>query len=164
MESLNNVYENNELFYYCNTCGDINIPGTDPWSYHDVDELPLKERNLYENYWYEGAGCHMYVVNYKGNPAMALGFLFDEFYLSDILGKTDVTKEDMSVFYDSVCDYAKMLEKKEEVAFCEILVGENTDPDGHELLVIIPYERRSKIKEIASYLDNVVYSTVENLI
>ena len=164
MISLNKVYEDKELFYYCNTCGDINIPNTDPMSYHDVDELPIKERNLYENYWYEGAGCHMYVVNYQGNPAMALGFLFDELYLSDILGKTDVTKEDMSVFYEAVCDYAKMLERKEEVIFCEILVGEDTDPDGHELLVIIPYERKSKIKEIASFLDNEVYSTVENLI
>ena len=90
MKSLNKVCENNELFYYCNTCGDINIPNTNPLSWHNIDELPLKERNLYENYWYEGAGCHMHVVNYKDNPAMALGFLFDKSYLSDILDEDDV--------------------------------------------------------------------------
>lgn len=164
MNSLNKVYEDKELFYYCNACGEINIPNTDPLSYHETDELPLKERNLYENYWSDDiCGC-MYVVNYKGNPAMAICFLFCECYLCDIFGKSTVTEEDMSVFYDAVCDYAKMLEKEEAVSFCDVLVGKDTDPDGHELLVIIPYERRSKIKEIASYLDKVVYSTVENLL
>ncbi len=164
MKSLNKVYENNELFYYCNTCGDINIPNTNPLSWHNIDELPLKERNLYENYWYDGAGCHMHVVNYKDNPAMALGFLFDKSYLSDILDKDDVTEKDMESFYAAVMDYAKMLEKDNEISDCEILVGENTDPDGHELLVIIPYEKRTEIEKIAKYLDKHVYDTVEKLI
>lgn len=163
MNSLNKVYENKELFYYCNTCGDINIPGSDPLSYHDVDELPLRVRNLYENYWYEGAGCHMYVVNYKGSPAMALGYLLDESYLEDLMNKDAVSAKDMQIFYNAILDYAKMLDRDNNVAGCEILVGEYTDPDGHELLVIVPYELRGKIKTIADYLDGEVYSTVEAL-
>ena len=47
MRNLNEIYKNDELFYYCNSCGEINIPNTDVFSYHDVDELPIKERNLY---------------------------------------------------------------------------------------------------------------------
>ncbi len=41
MKSLNEVYTENKLFYYCNACGDINMPNTDPLSYHDVDELEV---------------------------------------------------------------------------------------------------------------------------
>lgn len=164
MTSLNNVYENKELFYCCNCCGDINMPHSHPLSYHDSDELPIKERNLYENYWCEGMGCHMYVVNYKGNPAMALGYLFDESYLCDLLNKDEASKEDMEMFYGAVSDYARMLENKSEVSFCEILIGKDTDPIGHELIVIVPYEKRSKINEIANYLDGVVYNTVEQLL
>lgn len=164
MKSLNEIYNNNELFYYCNTCGEINIPNTHPLSYHDSDELPLRERNLYENYWYEGAGCCMYVVNYNGNAAMALGFLFDEGYLCDILHKDEVDNADMEVFYDAISDYAKMLENNEMLSYCDVVVGKNTDPDGHEIVVIVPYERRSKIKDIAEMLDKTVYSSVEALI
>lgn len=97
------------------------------------------------------------------NNAMALGFLFDKSYLSDILDKDDVTETDMESFYSAVMDYAKMLEKDNETSDCEILVGENTDPDGHELLVIIPYEKRMEIEKIAKYLDKHVYDTVEKL-
>ena len=41
MKSLNEVYTENKWFYYCNACGDINTPNTDPLSYHDVDELEV---------------------------------------------------------------------------------------------------------------------------
>lgn len=164
MLSLNKVYENDELYYWCNACSDINIPGADPSYCGDIDELPIKQRNLYENYWNESAGCCMYVVDYKGNPAMALGYLFDASYLSDLLKKNDVSDEDMEVFYNAVYDCGTMLERTKEVSDCEVLVGKDTDPDGHELLIIVPYARRNKIEEIAKYLDGVVYSTVETLL
>ena len=64
----------------------------------------------------------------------------------------------------SISDYAKMLENNEMLSYCNVVVGKNTDPDGHELVVIIPYERRSKIKDIAEMLDKTVYSSVEALI
>lgn len=163
MKSLNEIYNNDEMFYYCNSCGEINIPNTDPLSYHDVDELPMKERNLYENYWSDNYGFQMYVVNYKGNAAMALGFLFNECYLSDILHKDEVNDIDMKVFYQAISDYAKMFERDEVLSFCDVLVGEDTDPEGHDLIVIVPYERRSEIEKIAKELDEIVYSDVEAL-
>ena len=164
MRNLNEIYKNDELFYYCNSCGEINIPNTDVFSYHDVDELPIKERNLYENYWSDAYGFQMYVVNYNGNAAMALNFLFCETYLSDILNKDKINDTDMQMLYNAISDYAKILEKDKIVAFCDIAVGDYTDPDGHELLVIIPYERRTEIKNIAEALENVVSNGVESLI
>lgn len=163
MKSLNEIYNNNNLFYYCNSCGEINIPNTDIFSYHDVDELPLRERNLYENYWSDAYG-QMYVVNYNGDAAMALGFLFNDGYLCDILHKNEVNNEDMEMFYDAIYDYAKMLENNEMLSYCDVAVGKDTDPEGHEIIVIVPYERRSKIKDIAEMLDKTVYSSVEALI
>jgi len=164
MLSLNDIYKNNEIFYYCNACGEINIPDTDPLSYHESDEMPLKERNLYENYWDEGRGAYkMYVVKYKGNAAMALNFVFDRYYFGEFLCKDEASDEDMAMLYEAIVDYAKMLKNSGMMTFCEVLVGENTDSDGHEIIVIVPYERRSKLEEIGGCLDD-IYSAVEGLI
>lgn len=166
MIKLEDVYEKKALFYYCNTCGDINLPeDKDILTIHDSEELPLRERNLYDNYWYEGSGASMYVVKYNGETAMAIGFLFDESFCSDILKKSqdDVSNEDMERFYRAVNDYAGCLENDKAIDGCEVVVGKDTDPAGHELLVIIPYELRHKIKEITTYLDERVYSSVEEL-
>lgn len=164
MLSLNKVYENDELYYWCNACGDINIPDKDLLYCGDVEELPLKQRNLYERYWSVDTWACMYVVDYKGNPAMALTYLFDESYLSDLLNKNDVTDTDMEMFYNAVHDCGNMLSEKEELVDCDILVGENTDPDGHELIVVVPYAKRSHIAKIAEYLDGCVYETVKELL
>lgn len=163
---LNDIYENDEIFFYCNACGEIELPtDLEQLSYHTPEELPLKERNLYENYWKKGPGAYkMYVVNYKGNAAMAINFLFDEYSFGEFLGKDNASDEDMAMLYDAIVDYAKMLEKSEKLTFCDVLVGKYSDPYGHEILVIVPYERRSKLGEIGAYLDDVVYSTVEGLI
>lgn len=163
MLSLNEIYKNNNLFYYCNACGDISIPDTDPWSIHESAELPLRERNLYENYWMEGVGCNMYVVRFYNQTAMALTFLFDDGYCSDILGMDCAQTEDMDRFYNAMCDYAKMLKSDAKLKGCDILVGNNTDPCGHELVIIVPYELRGRIKQLAEYLDQHVYSSVEEL-
>ena len=163
MKKLNYIYENNELFYYCNSCGEINIPGTDMLSLHKADELPVRERELYENYWDDSTCGRMYVVNYKGNPAMALSFIFDEYYLSDILNKTNISKKDMDKWYKYIFNYAQILAKNKIVSGCEICIGEYTDSDGHELVVIIPYEKRKDINNIASFLNETVYLSVEEL-
>ena len=164
MKNLNKVYENDELFYYCNACGDINIPDTDPMSYHDVDELPILARELYENYWTDGHIGKMYVVDYNGTSAVAINYVFDEYYLADFLNKDKATSGDMVVFYNAIMEYAKKLEWNSHIWNCEVIVGFDTDPDGHELLVIVPYEMRSEIKSIAQYLDDNVYNAVEALL
>jgi hypothetical protein len=164
MEILNKIYENNELFYWCNGLGEINIPGTDPLSYHEVDELPELAKELYENYWTDRYIGKMYVVDYKGKPAMAINYVFDEFYVAELLNKDKATFGDMVVVYNALVEYAKKLEWKSLIWNCEVLVGFDTDPDGHELLVVVPYEQRSKIKSIAQYLDDYVYNAVESLL
>lgn len=164
MKSLNEIYNENKLFYYCNACGDINIPDTDPLSYHDVGELPLRERNLYENYWCEGAGCYMYVVNYNGNPAMALGFLFDVGYCDDLTEEIPNLNNNMDKFWVAVKDCANLLSKDTALNGCEVLAGHDTDPDGHEILIIIPYNMRDKINEITHDFADKVYADFEALL
>ena len=39
-------------------------------------------------------------------------------------------------------------------------LGQNTDPDGHELLVVIPYEIRDQIDAIVERLNDAVYNVV----
>lgn len=163
MKNLNEIYKAEELFYYCNTTGDINIPGSGVLSVHEVDKLPLKARNLYENYWFEGGGCNMYVVRYKDDIGMILGFLFDESYLCDFLKKDEVSDEEMTKFYNAISDYANLLERSNKISGCDIFVGENTDPDGHELLVFVPYDKRNDIRKITEMLDKEVYRSVEEL-
>ena len=84
-KSLNKVYEKDELTYFCNACGDINIPGKEGWWNGKPEELPRTARELYENCWGEGCGLPMYVVEYKCETAMAITALFDESYKDDLL-------------------------------------------------------------------------------
>lgn len=160
--SLNDIYKQDELFYWCNACGDINMPNTDPMSLHTEDELPMRERNLYENYWEEGAGCCMYVVRFREHPAMVLNYLFDKGYCEDLLGH-EPTRADMHHFWVAIRDCAQFLERDERTAGCWVVVGEDTDPDGHELTVVVPYERRETIKDVLHYLNETVYASVEQL-
>ena len=166
IRSLNDIYEKDELIYHCNACGDINVVGGDLLQCGTEDDLSPRERNLYENYWTECAGCMMYVVTYKDRPGMVLGFLMDCGWMSDFCDKSwdAVTEEDMHRLYLAVSDYAKSLEREPELCGCEIWVGEDTDPAGHELLVFIPYERRDVIDRIAASLDDKIYTGVEVLV
>lgn len=159
-KSLNEVYENEELFYYCNACGDINIPGTDPWSRHDVDELPLSARELYENYWMEGAGLCMYVVEYKFEvgfeKAMAVTALFDYGYREDLLAEgISLTDEE---FFAAVKNTAIMYRN----AFrYETLVGKDTDPDGHEIVFIVPASACDTVRDFTGFVSDRIYKDFE---
>lgn len=155
--SLNKVYENNELVYYCNACGEINIPETDPLSIHNPDELPLPALNLYENYWREGAGLTMYVVKYKGQFALAVAALFDDGYRDDLLTENGIAVTDTE-FFDAVMRVAKMY----KMAFrFETLVGQDTDPDGHEIVFIIPYDMCDGAQDIAAFVGDHIYTDFE---
>lgn len=164
MEILNKIYDNNELSYWCNCIGEINIPDTDPLSYHEADELPGLARELYVEYWTDEYVGKMYVVDYKGAPAIAINYVFDEYYVAELLNKDKATFGDMVVIYNALLEYANKLEWKSLIWNCEVLVGFDTDPDGHELLVIVPYGERNKINRIAQYLDDYVYNAVEALL
>lgn len=155
-KSLNEVYKNEELFYYCNACGDINIPGTDPYGFHDVDELPRSARELYENYWMEGAGLCMYVVEYKCEKAMAVTALFDCGYREDLLADgISLTDEE---FFSAVKNVAIMYRN---VFRYETLVGEDTDPDGHEIVFIVPASACDTVRDFTAFVGDRIYKDFE---
>ena len=159
--SLNEIYAADELFYYCNACGDINIPGEeDPAKMyaHKPEELPMTALNLYENYWQEGAGLPMYVVEYKGQIGMAVTALFDRSYHDDLFKEKGigVTK---SEFFAAMKRVAKMYRN----AFrYETMVGVDTDPDGHEIVFFIPEHLASNAAGFASFVGDHIYKDFEH--
>ena len=52
---LKDVYEDrNQIFWYwCNACGDINIPGMDTLKHGEVEYMPAEDRPLFLNFWSE---------------------------------------------------------------------------------------------------------------
>ena len=41
--------------------------------------------------------------------------------------------------------------------------GEGTDPDGHEISILVPYRRRNMLEEIDKDLEEFIYPTFEEL-
>lgn len=158
--SLNEIYAADELFYYCNACGDINIPGEEDSAKifaHTPEELPMVARNLYENYWQEGAGLPMYVVEYKGQIGMAVTALFDQSYQRDLFTEKGIGVT-RSEFFTAMKRVAKMYRN----AFrYETMVGVDTDPDGHEIVFFIPEHLASKAEGFASFLGDHIYKDFE---
>lgn len=156
--SLNEAYEKNAFIYLCNACGDVNDPA-DPKRICTPEDIPSilrpKERVLFEKYWSEGSGALMYVLRIgEGTAAMALGFLFDSGWCRELAekesGRKDIRDDElkskwMPRLFLALSD-AVSVSIQQIVPGFDIYVGNNTDPDGHEMLVVIPYSDRDKIE------------------
>lgn len=173
IKSLNEIYEKNGLLYMCNACGDINDPNVpgDTKTHLPEEVMTPEEQVLYESYWTEDGGCCMYVLNVEGKAAMGLCYLFDTGWCRDVVdGDSDprhsVSDEDierlwMPQVFTAITDASSKIQ--ELVPGCDIYLGEWTDPDGHEMLVVVPYEMRDQIKGISQKLYDTVYETVEKV-
>ena len=172
IKSLNEIYKRNELFYMCNACGDVNDPNIphDLESHMPEEVMTPEEQELYDNYWTEGGGCQMYVLRIKGKAAMGLCYLFDTEWAQDIVREkkgisSPVTEDDINQVWMLRMFSAvfRAAEKKIQklVRGCDIYLGDWTDPDGHEMLVVVPYEMRDQIENISKMLYEVVYDAVE---
>ena len=85
MKSLNEAYENKELFYWCSSAGDIMMPGDGKrFIMHKPKELPEAYRQLYDQYQSEAGEGRRHVVSYQGQPGMLLAALYDKSYFHDI--------------------------------------------------------------------------------
>ena len=150
---LKKAHEKDELFYWCNALGEINMPGDGGIREHEEDELPPKVKKLYEKYQAEVDGCNLYTVNFRGQPGMLVAVLFDTCWAEDKLRHDEKLKpviqtmsEDQikravhSVMDNPLMDaiWAAALSMVEEVdGFRSLLIGKDTDPDGHELCEFI---------------------------
>lgn len=147
------------LFYWCNCVGEINIPETDPLSMHDVDELPPKVAELYEKYQSESYLCNTYILNYYGKPAIGLWWCFgDHDWLEENILKHPPTRVDMDMCFNVLSQYANQLKSDMlhvGISNVDILLGKDTlGEDGHELMIVIPYERTELFDQILKGLDN----------
>lgn len=149
--NLEKLYRENRIFYWNNALGEINLPDDDGLISHTPDELPLFQRDLYENYWC-GIGTE-YVVTMDGIPVYVFCFLLEDEYASD-LGITPETLHmaargtAKSKFVGSVFDE------------CAFLFGENADPWGAELMIFLPYSKRENIAMIRAGIASGEYGVV----
>ena len=158
MELLNKIYEKDELFYWCNCCGDINMPGGKNYlDVHTPEELPPRYFELYEKYQMETDGCHRYVVSFRGRPGMLLTALHNEGYYSDILNiKSRPTTPNEIMARECIRKITALLIMRQcgkmshdkRLDGCIPIFGEDTDTDGHELALFIPEGRASDIDSL----------------
>lgn len=180
IKSLNEAYEKNTITYICNACGDVFDPDNPDGvlsAHNDPKQVMTQcEWALYSLYWSE-KWCPMYVLrlvepDQPVRAAMGLNFLVDVGWCESILAKRNppaaklprdkIKAQYMPLMLDAMCD-AVETSIAELVPGCDLYIGNNTDPDGHELLIVVPYEMRYQINEIAAKLNDVIYDTIEKL-
>lgn len=162
--SLNDVYENNEMFYWTNCMGEINMPG-DPKGkiiIHRKEELPESARSVYAQTEF-GAGLRNYVVSFHGKVGFLISVLIDESWLQDVLEKDDVDAESEELLR-WLPDIVGRIQDKMEQDFgiqssrYSVLIGKNTDPDGHELMFFVEQPFANTYKKLIQYLDSRIYN------
>ena len=128
IKSLNQAYQESEedplcFHYWCNALGEIN-PLDNPQRAGNLTDLPSGVRAIYEGYCCDRGGVNNYVVTVDHMPGIALCWLF--------------LTEDEEIKIAGIKKAAiAMIEK---IPYGVVYVGENTDPEGHELLLFIPQE------------------------
>lgn len=167
--NLKEVYAQKALFYWCNSTGDICVPGMAPWPCQaTVDDLPPKIREIYESFWTEDEyGTWAYAVTLNGQPGLMLGWLFDYGWLKDIKILTDENLDIVKpLFHDAVFKAAEQLQTKIDSSNTAVLYGFDTDSDGDEILLFISYdELKNKgpqwVKEKAEMFSEEIYDDVQ---
>lgn len=150
---MKEIYGKELLWYWCNATGDINIPGFPISSLPSADLLPAPARELYEKVWSESSYCNQYVVTFKGQFGLLLGWLFDYSWLRDKGVLTDENKDEIiPKFHKAVYDVAEQLGDQHK--HWPVLYGEDTDPDGDEILMFISAEELEEVRTKAWFDSN----------
>ena len=133
--NLQELYDQNRMFYHCNACGDINVPGKPDLYCGSVDELPTEARELYETLWSEGSGWPEYVVTLDGKVGMAISIGIWRPYI-DNLCANDTDKRNLA--FVSAVSVGKNVAQQllERMPDGEVYYGKDTDPCGDEVVVI----------------------------
>ena len=148
---LNKVREKNLLHYWCDSDGDINMPGC-PAGSADASNLPNIPRCIYSDYWSEGRGADEYVATLNGKDGLLIGWPFDYHWLRRIGVMTDENQYTVKkVLHDAVTEAGvKILAEWG----CPILVDIGVKPEGDELFMFIEsrelYDANSKLRVLAA--------------
>lgn len=175
VKSLNDAIKQGAYKPLCNGCGDVFDPNDaartcKPEELHGL--WHKEEITLYEDYWNDNSGAYMYVLRLAdGSAAMGLNFLFDADWCKDTLknrrGKKNITEKEVKAtwmprLFHLLSEAAERVIQK-AVPDYDIYFGEDTDPDGHELMVVVPYSDRDEINGTVRKLYYMVYQAVEEL-
>lgn len=128
---------------------------------HSPEELPSVAKKVFDLIELEhDFPCH--VVSFRGKIGFLIDVIMDEGWIQETLDKDDVEAESKALLKripDIVERIADTLEDIFEVPqnTYSVLLGENTDPDGHELMFFAEETYVSTYKKLLHYLDGRIY-------
>lgn len=166
---LSKLYDednNNTMFYWCNSCGEVNLPGDVGIVLHTEDELPPKIKNIFEHLECERNETNEYAVTICNKSGILLMALYPCQFVADVL--KDATEQ----FALNLKGFGNRLaaELKEIDPNCEVILGIHTDPEGPEFGVFVPFFEdgqpvANNLSGIRTKFNKIAYSdTVCNLI
>lgn len=135
---------NDTMFYWCNSCGEVNLPGDVGIVLHTEDELPPKIKSIFEYLECERNETNEYAVTVCNKSGILLMALYPCRFVADVL-KID---EESEKALDATEQFALNLkgfgnrltaELKEIDPNCEVILGIHTDPEGPEFGVFVPF-------------------------
>lgn len=175
---LSKLYEDNSndtMFYWCNACGDVNLPSDVGIVLHTEDELPPKIKRIYDSLECECNETNEYAVTICNKSGILLVALYPYQFVADILKidersqkAQDATEQlslDLKSFGNSLAAELKKIDPN-----CEVILGIHTDPEGPELGVFVPFYEdeqpvANNLSGIRKKFNGIAYSdTVCNLI
>lgn len=175
---LSKLYDednNDTMFYWCNSCGEVNLPGDVGIVLHTEDELPSKIKSIFEHLECERNETNEYAVTICNKSGILLMALYPCQFVADVL-KID---EENQKALDATEQFALNLkgfgnrlaaELKEIDPNCEVILGIHTDPEDPEFGVFVPFFEdgqpiANNLSGIRKKFNKIAYSdTVCNLI
>lgn len=183
--NLNNI-EN--IFYWTDNNGAVSLPGDTALTYRTKSDLPRFVAAVYSALNTD-SGVSERVVTLNGHCGLLLDVLYDKDWVSETFSNLNCEIPDeiiMNLFGAALPCLAQImwndihasLNKTEHCSNCpdlRILVGQNTDKDGHELCFFIPFggtefdhDERIRCAHAArvveNYLDNVAYANEKEVV
>lgn len=137
-----------DLKYWCNALGELHHHGE-----YDIEEseLPKELKRAYEELWTDGNGSLCYLVEYKGDYAIALVNEFDNNYADDV-------NSSMAELYLWIHNKAKEFSEMKDFENATFLIGEDTGcNECHEFITILPW---NVSKEEFDNASNILYEKV----
>lgn len=144
---LSKLYEDNSddtMFYWCNACGEVNLPSDVGIVLHTEEELPPKIKRIYDRLECECNKTNEYAVNICNMSGILLVALYPYQFVADVLKidersqkAQDATEQfalDLKTFGNDLAAELKEIDQN-----CEVILGIHTDPEGPELGVFIPF-------------------------
>ena len=158
MEIMNDVYKKNQLFYWHNSSGEVNMPGDGEGLYiHAFDELPLTCQKIFNQYFSDDGECSRYVVSLEGKVGLLLVALYGEYEVGEICGfypndKDPKTADKVRIAME-ICAFilkqrVACMEADPVFDGCTLLFGDYTDPIGHEVALFIPESELGRFSEL----------------